>query len=198
MDEEDEDGENLDLGSLEEPRGFLWRTGFSWRRIMEEREKRKRKKIMDEEDENGGEEEDGFGWAGHEDMTRYLYCKTLQQECPNRDHVFYLLEECITKKMFRTRVKVDKGSVLSDGSVPSDGVGSVAAQRRALDEDEFVRSGAVEATFQAIKNGIPEIAIEIAKITNILWNRTDPEDGRNMFACAAQLCSCKVSYAGSR
>ncbi|GLT88036.1 hypothetical protein SLE2022_060810 [Rubroshorea leprosula] len=55
----------------------------------------------------------------------------------------------------------------------------------ALDEDEFVQSGAVEATFQAIKNGIPEIAIEIAKVnTNILWNRTDPEDSRNMFACA--------------
>ncbi|GLT88039.1 hypothetical protein SLE2022_060840 [Rubroshorea leprosula] len=55
----------------------------------------------------------------------------------------------------------------------------------ALDEDEFVRSGAVEATFQAIKNGIPEIAIEIAEVnTNILWNRTDPEDSRNMFACA--------------
>ncbi|GKV46567.1 hypothetical protein SLEP1_g53540 [Rubroshorea leprosula] len=108
-----------------------------------------------------------------------------------------------------TRVKVDKGSVLSDG------VGSVAAQRRAtkiydlklmdaiareimhficrklsaLDEDEFVQSGAVEATFQAIKNGIPEIAIEIAieiaKInTDRLWTRTDPEDERNMFACA--------------
>ncbi|GLT30508.1 hypothetical protein SLA2020_053040 [Shorea laevis] len=194
--------------------------------------------------------------AGHEDMTRYLYCYT-PQECLKGDYGFYLLEECITRKMFDiafhrlhsfpkfgiykifkkdtipiiltlaqtppafvrenqlafwrrwiykcTRVKVDKESVLSDG------VGIVAAQRRAkkiydlklmdeiarmilhficrqlsaLDENEFVQSGAVEATFQAIKNGIPEIAIEIAKVnTNILWNCTDSEDSRNMFACA--------------
>ncbi|GKV48026.1 hypothetical protein SLEP1_g54865 [Rubroshorea leprosula] len=54
-----------------------------------------------------------------------------------------------------------------------------------LNEKQFLRSGAVEATFQAIKNGTPEIAIEIAKVnTNILWNCTDPEDSRNMFACA--------------
>ncbi|GKV46579.1 hypothetical protein SLEP1_g53551 [Rubroshorea leprosula] len=112
--------------------------------------------------------------AGHEDMTRYLYRNTMQQECLDGDYGFYLLEECIS-----TRVEVDKARVLSDG------VGSVAAQRRALDEGEFVQSGAVEATFQAIKNGIPEIAIAIAKVnTNILWNRTDPEDSRNMFACA--------------
>ncbi|GKV46089.1 hypothetical protein SLEP1_g53101 [Rubroshorea leprosula] len=121
--------------------------------------------------------------AGHEDMTRYLYCNTPRERLSGVKG-FYLLEECITKKMFGIGVKVDKGSVLSDG------VGSVAAQRggtvvMTLDEDEFVQSGAVEATFQAIKNGIPDIAIEIAKVnTNILWNRTDPEDSRNMFACA--------------
>ncbi|GKV46065.1 hypothetical protein SLEP1_g53077 [Rubroshorea leprosula] len=145
--------------------------------------------------------------AGHEDMTRYLYRNTPSERLRG-DNGFYLLKECITKKMFGTRVKVDKGSVLSD-SVGS--VGSVAPRRKAtkiydlklmdaiareivhficrrlsaLDEDEFVQSGAVEATFQAIKNGIPEIAIEIAKVnTNILWNGTDPEDSRNMFACA--------------
>ncbi|GKV46084.1 hypothetical protein SLEP1_g53096 [Rubroshorea leprosula] len=117
--------------------------------------------------------------AGHEDMTRYLYLNTLPQECLKEDYGFFLLEECITKKIFGTRVKVDKRSVLSDG------VSIVAAQRRALDEDEFVQSGAVEATFQAMKNGIPQIAIEIAKVyTNILWNCTDREDSRNMFACA--------------
>ncbi|GKV46081.1 hypothetical protein SLEP1_g53093 [Rubroshorea leprosula] len=116
--------------------------------------------------------------AGHEDMTRYLYRNT-PQECLKGGYGFYLLEECITRKMLGTRLKVNKGSVLSDG------VGSVAAQRRALDENEFVQSGAVEATFEAIKNGIPEIAIEIAKVnTNILWNCTDSEDSRNMFACA--------------
>ncbi|GLT30510.1 hypothetical protein SLA2020_053060 [Shorea laevis] len=104
-----------------------------------------------------------------------------------------------------TRVKVDKGSVLSDG------VSSVAAQRgakkiydlklmdaiareivhficqqlSALEEKEFKQSGAVEATFQAIKNGIPEIVIGITEAnSNILGNCTDPEDSRNMFACA--------------
>ncbi|GKV46073.1 hypothetical protein SLEP1_g53085 [Rubroshorea leprosula] len=92
--------------------------------------------------------------AGHEDMTRYLYRET-RRERLRGNNGFYLLEECITKKMF------------------------------ALDEDEFVQSGAVEATFQAIKNGTPEIAIEILKVnTNILWNYVDPEDSRNMFACA--------------
>ncbi|GKV46079.1 hypothetical protein SLEP1_g53091 [Rubroshorea leprosula] len=116
--------------------------------------------------------------AGHEDMTRYLYRNTPQKFLYG-DYGFYLLEECIIRKMFGIRVKVDKGNVLSDG------VGIVAAQQRALDEDEFVQSGAVEATFKAIKDGIPEIAIEIAKInTNILWNRTDSEDKRSMFACA--------------
>ncbi|GKV46588.1 hypothetical protein SLEP1_g53560 [Rubroshorea leprosula] len=115
--------------------------------------------------------------AGHEDMARYLYLKTPSERLKG-DYGFYLLEECITKKMFGTRVKVDKGSVLSDG-------GSVAAQQRALDDNEFVRSGAVEATFQAIKNGIPEIVIGITEAnSNKLWNHTDHEDSRNMFACA--------------
>ncbi|GKV02905.1 hypothetical protein SLEP1_g15283 [Rubroshorea leprosula] len=65
------------------------------------------------------------------------------------------------------------------------------------DENQFVQSGAVEATFQAIKNGIPEIAIELipkaddAKADNSknhifanILSGTDPEDSRNMFASA--------------
>ncbi|GLT65160.1 hypothetical protein SLA2020_376080 [Shorea laevis] len=61
----------------------------------------------------------------------------------------------------------------------------ICRQLSALDGNEFEQSGAVEATFQAIKNGLPEIVIEIAKVnTNILWNRIDPEESRNMFACA--------------
>ncbi|GKV32667.1 hypothetical protein SLEP1_g41259 [Rubroshorea leprosula] len=194
--------------------------------------------------------------AGHEDMTRYLYCETPRQ-CLRGDNGFYLLEECINKKMFDialnllhrfpkfavyrifkkntnpiiltlaqtlspfvrgdqlafwrrwiyncTRAKVDKRGLLSDV------VAIVVAQRRAkkiydvklmdaiareilcfisrrlsaLDGNEFEQSGAVEATFQAIKNGLPEIVIEIAKVnTNILWNRKDPEDSMNMLECA--------------
>ncbi|GKV32645.1 hypothetical protein SLEP1_g41238 [Rubroshorea leprosula] len=194
--------------------------------------------------------------AGHEDMTRYLYRKT-PRECLRGDNGFYLLEECVTKKMFDialnllhrfpkfaiyrilkkdtipiiltlaqtlppfvrgnqlafwrrwiyncTRVNVDKESVLSDvvaivaaqgrakkiydlklmDAIAREIIHFICRQLSALDENEFVQSGAVEATFQAIENGIPEIVIEIAKVnTNILWNRTDSEDSRNMFACA--------------
>ncbi|GLT90047.1 hypothetical protein SLE2022_080000 [Rubroshorea leprosula] len=58
-----------------------------------------------------------------------------------------------------------------------------------LDQNQFVQSRAVEATFQAIKNGIPDIVKEITKANaNILWSSTDPEDSRskiqNIFACA--------------
>ncbi|GLT65165.1 hypothetical protein SLA2020_376130, partial [Shorea laevis] len=113
-----------------------------------------------------------------------------------------------------TRVKVDKGSVLSDG------VGFIVAQRRAttiydlklmdaiareiihficrqlsaLDENEFEQSGAVNATFQAIKNGIPEIAIQIAIVnTSILRKCIDPEGPRNMFAYAVEHRQEKVA-----
>ncbi|GLU14800.1 hypothetical protein SLE2022_313480 [Rubroshorea leprosula] len=55
-----------------------------------------------------------------------------------------------------------------------------------LDEKQFVQSGAVEATYRAIENDIPEIVIELLKRPNgnILWSNTDPEDSRNMFAHA--------------
>ncbi|GKV07266.1 hypothetical protein SLEP1_g19062 [Rubroshorea leprosula] len=57
-----------------------------------------------------------------------------------------------------------------------------------LDEIQFVQSKAVEATFQAIKNGIPDIVKEIIKANanNELWcSKLDPEDpSRNIFACA--------------
>ncbi|GKV34842.1 hypothetical protein SLEP1_g43184 [Rubroshorea leprosula] len=54
-----------------------------------------------------------------------------------------------------------------------------------LDHNQFVQNRAVEAIFLAIKNGIPEIAIEIAKANeDISWTGTDPEDSRNMFAYA--------------
>ncbi|GKV34816.1 hypothetical protein SLEP1_g43159 [Rubroshorea leprosula] len=54
-----------------------------------------------------------------------------------------------------------------------------------LDHNQFGKNKGVEATFQAIKNGIPEIATELAKANpNILWSSTDPEDSRNMFAYA--------------
>ncbi|GLT30087.1 hypothetical protein SLA2020_049090 [Shorea laevis] len=55
-----------------------------------------------------------------------------------------------------------------------------------LDENKFVRSGAVEATYRAIENDIPEIAIDLLKGPNgnILWSNRDPEDSRNMFAHA--------------
>ncbi|GKV02938.1 hypothetical protein SLEP1_g15312 [Rubroshorea leprosula] len=46
--------------------------------------------------------------------------------------------------------------------------------------------GAVEATYRAIENDIPEIVFELLKgpNANILWSNTDPEDSRNMFAHA--------------
>ncbi|GKV07282.1 hypothetical protein SLEP1_g19077 [Rubroshorea leprosula] len=55
-----------------------------------------------------------------------------------------------------------------------------------LNEIQCGQSRAVEATLQAIKNGIPDIVIEIAKANdNILRGNTDPEDSsRNIFACA--------------
>ncbi|GLU00008.1 hypothetical protein SLE2022_174060 [Rubroshorea leprosula] len=55
-----------------------------------------------------------------------------------------------------------------------------------LDENQFVQSGAVEATHRAIENDIPEIVIELLKRPNgsILWSNQDPEDSRNMFAHA--------------
>ncbi|GKV53186.1 hypothetical protein SLEP1_g59724 [Rubroshorea leprosula] len=55
-----------------------------------------------------------------------------------------------------------------------------------LDENQFVQSGAVEATYLAIENDIPEIVIELLKRPNpsILWSNPDPEDSRNMFAHA--------------
>ncbi|GLT52402.1 hypothetical protein SLA2020_257490 [Shorea laevis] len=65
-----------------------------------------------------------------------------------------------------------------------------------LDENQFVRSGAVEATFQAIKNGIPEIVIELitkANNANILLSSTNLEESRNMFACAVAHRQEKVS-----
>ncbi|GLT90424.1 hypothetical protein SLE2022_083570 [Rubroshorea leprosula] len=50
---------------------------------------------------------------------------------------------------------------------------------------QFLQNRGVEAIFQAIKNGIPEIVIEIVKAKgDILWKRTDPEDSRTMFAYA--------------
>ncbi|GLT99999.1 hypothetical protein SLE2022_173980 [Rubroshorea leprosula] len=55
-----------------------------------------------------------------------------------------------------------------------------------LDENQFVQSGAVEATYRAIENDIPEIVIELLKRPNgsILWSNQEPEDSRNMFAHA--------------
>ncbi|GLT90055.1 hypothetical protein SLE2022_080070 [Rubroshorea leprosula] len=54
-----------------------------------------------------------------------------------------------------------------------------------LDQNQFVQIRAVEATFQAIKNGIPDIVKEITKANaDILWSSTDPEDSINIFACA--------------
>ncbi|GLT52170.1 hypothetical protein SLA2020_255240 [Shorea laevis] len=54
-----------------------------------------------------------------------------------------------------------------------------------LDQNQFVQSRAVEAAFQAVKNGIPDIVKEITKANdNISWSNTDPEDSINMFACA--------------
>ncbi|GKV07270.1 hypothetical protein SLEP1_g19066 [Rubroshorea leprosula] len=57
-----------------------------------------------------------------------------------------------------------------------------------LDEIQFGRSTAVEATLQAIKNGIPDIVIAITDANNnILRSITDPEDSsRNIFACAIE------------
>ncbi|GKV07308.1 hypothetical protein SLEP1_g19102 [Rubroshorea leprosula] len=52
---------------------------------------------------------------------------------------------------------------------------------------ELDQSKAVEATFQAIKNGIPGIVKKIieANANNVLWCNKDPEDPlRNIFACA--------------
>ncbi|GKV40342.1 hypothetical protein SLEP1_g47999 [Rubroshorea leprosula] len=60
---------------------------------------------------------------------------------------------------------------------------------RDLEHNQFVQNIAVEAIFLAIKNGIPEIAIEIAveiakAKKDILWTSTDPEDSRTIFAYA--------------
>ncbi|GKV15087.1 hypothetical protein SLEP1_g25887 [Rubroshorea leprosula] len=66
-----------------------------------------------------------------------------------------------------------------------------------LHVNQFVQSGAVEATFQAIKNGIPEIAIELISKDNnahILWSSTDLEDSRNMFTCAVAHRQEKVAH----
>ncbi|GKV40121.1 hypothetical protein SLEP1_g47789 [Rubroshorea leprosula] len=76
-----------------------------------------------------------------------------------------------------------------------------------LNQDQFKQSKAVEALFQAIKNGFPDIVTGITKAhSGILLSSTDPEGSENMFACAleyrqekaAQLCNYKVKYAGSR
>ncbi|GLT47718.1 hypothetical protein SLA2020_213870 [Shorea laevis] len=62
-----------------------------------------------------------------------------------------------------------------------------------LDEIQFVQSRAVEATFEAIKHGIPGIVKEITKANeNILWRSSDLEDSnsrskiQNIFACAVE------------
>ncbi|GKV34847.1 hypothetical protein SLEP1_g43189 [Rubroshorea leprosula] len=58
---------------------------------------------------------------------------------------------------------------------------------RDLEHNQFVQNGAVEAIFLAIKNGFPELAIEIARAKeDILWTSIDPEDSRTMFACAIE------------
>ncbi|GKV07278.1 hypothetical protein SLEP1_g19074 [Rubroshorea leprosula] len=95
--------------------------------------------------------------AGHGDMARYLYRET-PTKCLRGVKGFYLLEECVTKKMFGTRVKVDKGSVLSDG------VGSVAAQRGAklaprFDLDHISRAARLQSElrwFKAVKGIVPQ------------------------------------------
>ncbi|GKV02950.1 hypothetical protein SLEP1_g15323 [Rubroshorea leprosula] len=63
---------------------------------------------------------------------------------------------------------------------------SICGSLSELDENQFEQSGAVEASYRAIENDIPEIAIELLKNRNdnILLRRTDPEDSRNMFAHA--------------
>ncbi|GLT90075.1 hypothetical protein SLE2022_080270 [Rubroshorea leprosula] len=54
-----------------------------------------------------------------------------------------------------------------------------------LDEIQLGQTTAVEATFQAIKNGIPDIVKEIAKANdNILRGNIYPEYSTVMFACA--------------
>ncbi|GKV38849.1 hypothetical protein SLEP1_g46712 [Rubroshorea leprosula] len=56
-----------------------------------------------------------------------------------------------------------------------------------LDQNQFVQSNAMEATFPAIKNGITVIVKEIITKAkdNMVWSNTDPEDSsRNIFACA--------------
>ncbi|GKV47802.1 hypothetical protein SLEP1_g54664 [Rubroshorea leprosula] len=62
--------------------------------------------------------------------------------------------------------------------------------------NQFEQSVAMKAVFHAIKNGIPEIAIELLKKPNgnILWSKTDPEDPRNMFAHVVAHRQEKVAF----
>ncbi|GKV20271.1 hypothetical protein SLEP1_g30424 [Rubroshorea leprosula] len=56
---------------------------------------------------------------------------------------------------------------------------------RDLEHNQFVQGRAVAAIFLAIKNGNPELAIEIARAKeDILWTSIDPEDSRTIFAYA--------------
>ncbi|GLT51756.1 hypothetical protein SLA2020_251430 [Shorea laevis] len=63
------------------------------------------------------------------------------------------------------------------------------------DENLFVQSGAVEATFHAIENDIPEIASELLKKAEdkILGRSIHLEDSRNMFAYAIAYRQKKVA-----
>ncbi|GKV20700.1 hypothetical protein SLEP1_g30786 [Rubroshorea leprosula] len=167
--------------------------------------------------------------VGQKDIARFLYGQIDLQEFSREDYGFILLEECITKKIFRIEVDVD---LINPSVAANDASGeehscyqsclqfleslisqtvitlvkSVAKQicdlksrdvyagkvvsfvcgkLRDLEHNHFVQNRAVEAIFLAIKNGIPEIALEIAKAKeDILWTSTDPEDSRTMFACA--------------
>ncbi|GKV07290.1 hypothetical protein SLEP1_g19085 [Rubroshorea leprosula] len=186
-----------------------------------------------------------------EKMIGYLYRET-PLESLKEDRGFYILQECITKKMFGISVKTYpiKGAkrrtleqdiednvedfyrsclaiflayaitisiVLCLGMLILVALGTLVSMlSRAsethlyqlklmdeyarevihlichesfskLDEIQFVQSKALEATFQAIKNGNPDIVKEIIKANanNELWCNKDPEDpSRNIFACA--------------
>ncbi|GKV38843.1 hypothetical protein SLEP1_g46708 [Rubroshorea leprosula] len=175
----------------------------------------------------------------HEGTTRYLYRKTPRKYLEG-DRGFYILQECITRKMFdivfdllhhfpdlasrswlavvltlsvplilgnlilgALRILVSKLSEVLETHLYEIKLMDEYAREvihlicqesfSKLDEIQFVQSIAVDATFEAIKHGIPDIVKEITEANeSILWRSSDLEDSnsrskiQNIFACAVE------------
>ncbi|GKV39781.1 hypothetical protein SLEP1_g47499 [Rubroshorea leprosula] len=117
----------------------------------------------------------------HQSLTRYLYSVTPEEFLDpgnGDDHGFFFLKECIRNHMFGRSLAYDHLKYAREMVL------FICEQLSTLERDQFMRSGAVEATFKAIKLGDLDFVKQITEANpDIVWN-LGPERSRDMLMYA--------------